>query len=69
MSLTLSPAELADLTEKVKSSAQARELDHMKIPYRVRRDGSLAVLRVHVETLLGAVSVPSARTPRVRFDA
>lgn len=67
MSLTLSPDELADLTDKVKATAQARELAHMGIPFKTRRDGSLAVLRVHVESLLGAV-VSQPRTPRVRFD-
>lgn len=69
MSLTLSPAEIEDLTDKVKSAAQARELAHMGIPFRVRRNGSLAVLRIHVETQPGATAVSSARTPRVRFDA
>lgn len=69
MSLTLSTADVADLTGKVKAKAQARELTHMGIPYRVRRDGSVAVLRIHVETVEGARSVPRESRPRVRLDA
>lgn len=47
--LTLSRDELADLTGKLRSDAQAKVLDFMGIPYRSRPDGTLAVLRIHVE--------------------
>jgi hypothetical protein len=47
--LTLSPEELRELTAKRRSDAQARVLDFMRIPYRVRPNGTLAVLRIHVE--------------------
>lgn len=63
----LSDDDLRELTDKVKASAQARELEHMKIPFRVRRDGSLAVLRAHVESVTSAAATPPSR-PRVRFD-
>ena len=49
MSLCLTADELEELTSKRRSDAQARELQEMGIPYRVRRDGSLVVLRIHVE--------------------
>ena len=49
--LVLSPQELIEVTGKVKASAQSRELDAMRIPYKIRRNGSLCVARVHVEGL------------------
>lgn len=49
MLLCLTPAELCNLTRRVRHAAQARELNAMGIPYRTRRDGSLVVLRIHVE--------------------
>lgn len=54
MSYTLSPVELCELTGKLRASAQARELEAMGVPYRLRRDGSVAVLRIHAEHLPGA---------------
>ena len=62
MSVCLSQAELEELTGYPRPSAQARELDHLGIPYQRRRNGSLIVLRAHVE--------PHARTagePELRF--
>jgi hypothetical protein len=49
MPICLSPEELEDYTRKVKFSAQARVLDVAGVPYRKRPDGSLIVLRVHVD--------------------
>lgn len=57
--LTLSPDELRDLTGKRRADAQARVLDFMGIPYKTRPNGSLAVLRVHVE--VGATIALSAK--------
>lgn len=59
--LLLTQQELIELTDKVRPSAQARALDFMGIPYRPRPDGSLAVLRIHVETPEGRPS--GARLP------
>lgn len=59
--IVLSEEELVDLTKKERPSAQARVLAFMDIRYRPRPDGSLAVLRIHVETIEG--QVPSARLP------
>lgn len=59
--LVLSQQELIELTGKVRPSAQARALDFMDIPHRPRPDGSLAVLRIHVETSEGRPS--GARLP------
>jgi hypothetical protein len=49
MSLTLSPDELRELTGRRRADAQARVLDFMHIPYLTRPNGTLAVLRIHVE--------------------
>lgn len=58
----LTPQELEALTGKEKPSAQARELDHMGIPYRARRDKTLAVLWIHVRTIQGHPA-PDDRLP------
>lgn len=47
--IVLSPDELVEVTGKSRPSAQARELDHMGIPYKPRRNGTLSVARIHVE--------------------
>ncbi|GMG89620.1 hypothetical protein Cmtc_18990 [Cupriavidus sp. TKC] len=54
MSLTLSPDELKELTHKSRSSAQVRALRSMGIEHKVRPDGSVAVLRAHVDAQMGA---------------
>jgi hypothetical protein len=51
--IVLSDQELIELTNKERPSAQARVLDFMGIRYRPRPDGSLAVLRIHVEMVDG----------------
>ena len=43
--MILSPQELIEPTGKGRSDAQRRELDFLGVPYRVRRDNSLVVLR------------------------
>lgn len=42
--LTLTPDQLRELTRHKRSDAQARELEHLGVPFRTRRDGSLVVL-------------------------
>ena len=41
--MILSHAQLAALTGRVRLSAQRRTLDHLRIPYRLRPDGSIVV--------------------------
>lgn len=53
--MLLTPDELAQLTGKQRRSAQRRALLAMGIEHKVRPDGSLAVLRSHVERLLDSV--------------
>jgi hypothetical protein len=52
--LTLTPDELQALTGRRRSDGQCRELRAMGIPFKTRRDGSPAVLRVVAELALGA---------------
>lgn len=54
VALTLTPDEVKDLTGRTRRPAQVKVLRHMGIEHRVRPDGSVAVLRAHVETLLGS---------------
>ena len=51
----LNRQELTELTHKIRPSAQARALGEMGIEYRVRPDGSVAVLKSVVEKALGGV--------------
>lgn len=62
----LSPREIEQLTGRVRPGWQRRALDHMGIPYRVRPDGTLVVLRIHVET---REDNRPRREPRLRLDA
>lgn len=70
MSLVLSQQEIADLTGRMRRSAQLRQLAFMGIPYRERSDGTLVVLRIHAITVEAATPpAPQRRAPRLRFDA
>ena len=47
--LNLTPEQLEAYTERKRPTAQARVLDAIGVPYKVRPDGSLIVLRIHVQ--------------------
>jgi hypothetical protein len=66
----LTEDQVRELTKRQKFKAQARQLQHMGIPYMPRTDGSLAVLRIHVEALTAAAAAKrdDKPKPRVRFD-
>lgn len=49
----LTQHEIAELTGKERPSAQIRALRLMGIEHRRRPDGSVAVLRAHVEQVFG----------------
>lgn len=53
MSMFLDKDELVHLTGRVRKDAQVRVLRFMGIEHKVRPDGSVAVLRLHVEQSLG----------------
>lgn len=52
--------EVRELTCRIQHAAQARVLRSMGIEHRARPDGSIAVLRSHVESALGGAG-PAAR--------
>lgn len=52
MSLVLTPEELKSLTGHVRSDAQVKELRHMGIEHKVRRDGTVAVSRDHYDKVM-----------------
>jgi hypothetical protein len=52
----LTREEIHALTTRVQYSAQIKALRAMGIEHRVRPDGSLAVLRSHIEQLFGGMS-------------
>jgi hypothetical protein len=47
--MILTPAQLKDFTRKRNCNGQRREMLHLGIPFKVRRDGSLVVLLRDVE--------------------
>lgn len=54
MSMFLDKDELISLTGRTRSDAQIRVLRFMGIEHKVRPNGSVAVLRSHVERTLGS---------------
>jgi hypothetical protein len=52
----LDARELHGLTRRHRRDAQVRMLRAMGVEHRVRADGSVAVLRAHVEQLFGVVA-------------
>lgn len=61
--MILTDQELEELTGKSRHKAQAKVLDFMGIPYKVRPDGSLVVLRVYL-----APSEEKQASPRLRLS-
>ncbi|HEY1999716.1 DUF4224 domain-containing protein [Paraburkholderia sp.] len=55
-SMFLTDEELTGLTCKQRNSARIRVLNSMGIQHKIRPDGSVAVLRAHVDRLFGEKS-------------
>lgn len=51
--MILDQTELAALTNRTRRDAQVKVLRFMGIEHRIRPDGTVAVLRSHVERVLG----------------
>lgn len=66
-SIILAGEEIIALTGKRRSDAQRRALDRMGVRYAVRPDGSLAVLRAHVERILDVVEFTKMREPQLHL--
>jgi hypothetical protein len=58
----LSKAEIKALTNRIQYAAQIRTLRGMGIQHCVRPDGSVAVMRSHVEALFGVQNRATSRT-------
>lgn len=61
--MLLTTEEVRELTNRVRRHAQAAVLNSLGVEHRIRPDGSIIVLRAHVEFLLGA-SAPAHRHER-----
>lgn len=65
----LDESEVVELTKKLRHPAQARALAFMGIDHKPRPDGSIAVLRAHVEKHFGeGVVLKNKRKTEPRFD-
>lgn len=64
MTMFLSRDEIHELTQRTRYTAQIRALRAMGIEHRVRPDGSITVLRKHIESELGHDQKPSRTTRR-----
>lgn len=57
----LSADEISSMTSRVQHAAQMKVLKSMGIEHRARPDGSLAVLRSHVEQVFGVGAAPKRK--------
>lgn len=58
----LSADEISSMTGRVQRAAQVKVLRFMGVEHRVRPDGTLAVLRAHVEKVFGATPAAERKT-------
>jgi Domain of unknown function (DUF4224) len=67
--MLLTADELVELTGLRQPTAQRRVLDAIRVPYRVRPNGSIIVLRAAVDLALGGVPVerPGVPAPKLRL--
>jgi hypothetical protein len=68
--MLLTDTEIVDLTRRTRHGAQAIVLRAMCIQHKQRPDGSLVVLRAHVEHLLGGTAPAKVnKKPEPDWDA
>lgn len=66
----LNEEEIELLTEKKRHSTQQKILNALGVTHKVRPNGSLVVLRSHVERVLGGhVPTPVKKEPEPNWDA
>ena len=68
MTLFLQPDEIEQLTGKKRHRSQAYALTMMGIHHVLRPDGSVAVLRAHVDTVFGHPNVSNRRKTSPDFS-
>ncbi|MGG4774877.1 DUF4224 domain-containing protein [Alcaligenaceae bacterium 429] len=67
-SLTLNDPELTEITGKTRNKGRIEVLTQMGIPFRIRPDGSLVVLKAVIEVELGyAPKETQSAPPRLRI--
>lgn len=66
-SIVLTKDEVEALTGRHRKDAQIKALRFMGIEHRVRPDGTVAVLKAHIDQILGATS-PSPRQRNIRSE-
>lgn len=59
VSMFLDDDELTGLTGKRRSAARVRVLNSIGVQHKIRPDGSIAVLRAHVDRVFGEKSAKS----------
>jgi Domain of unknown function (DUF4224) len=64
--IVLTQDEVEALTGRHRKDAQVKALRFMGIEHRVRPDGSIAVLKAHIELVLGGIAQPSTRQHRTQ---
>lgn len=62
--IILTPDEIYMLTNRKRKTAQAVVLRHMGIDFLTRPDGSIAVLREHVNKVMRGVIMPRTSKPQ-----
>lgn len=67
--MMLTAEELSDLTGRSRRDAQIRVLRFMGVEHRVRPDGTLAVLKSHVEQVLGGHVRYKLKDPEPNWSA
>lgn len=65
--MILTAQDIEDLTKKKRPSAQARELAHLGIKYRVRTDGTLIVFLDDVRPIYATATEKKKREPQLRI--
>lgn len=59
--LFLEPSEIEGLTNRVRPKAQAKALRQLGVEHKVRPDGSVAILREHVNNVFGGNTTATQR--------
>jgi hypothetical protein len=66
----LNDEEIEQLTEKKRHSTQRKILNALGVSHKVRPNGTLVVLRAHVEKLLGGhIAGPAKKEPEPNWGA
>lgn len=67
--MLLTDEQIAELTRRRRPHAQLKMLRFMGIEHKLRADGSIAVLRSHVESIMGGEAKPAAKETEPDWSA